>query len=141
MISIDQGVSGVTSLAFDTSPFIYLLERSPKYLACVRDIFGRVDRGEVAGCTSVITVTEVLTLPTRRQNAELQREYRQLLTGSRDLRLLPITAEVADQAATFGPSTVSALPTHCKSPPPPIKGAKPLSAMTGILSAFRSFAF
>lgn len=101
MIAIDQSLAGVTSLGFDTSPFIYLVERAPKYLTCVRDLFGRVDRGELVSCTSAITLTEVLTLPKKLQQVELQQQYRQLLTGSRNLRLVAITAEVADVAATI----------------------------------------
>ena len=99
MISLDSALSDVTKLGFDTSPFIYFIERVPAYLDIVREIIHRVDEGTVEAYTSTITITEVLVLPLRTGNARLQREYRDLLVNGRNLRFVTVNAHVAEGAA------------------------------------------
>lgn len=92
-------LAGVSRLGFDTSPIIYFVERNPKYLDLVREIIRRVDRGEIEGRSSVVTLTEVLTKPKQSGDAAIEAEYRSLLLNSRNFRLLPITTDVAELAA------------------------------------------
>jgi predicted nucleic acid-binding protein len=98
---IDTALIGVTRLGFDTAPFIYFVERNPKYLALTREIIRRVDTGIVAGYSSVISLTEVLTQPLRLGNAALANEYRNLLLHSRNFTLLPIDVGMAESAANL----------------------------------------
>jgi hypothetical protein len=44
----------ITALGFDTAPFIYFVERHPRYVDMMRDRFGHVDNGSVTGHTSTI---------------------------------------------------------------------------------------
>jgi predicted nucleic acid-binding protein len=96
---IDDALAGVTKLGIDTSPFIYFVERYPVYVDRVREIFRRIDAGAVAGYTSMLTVTEVLTQPKREGKHQVEADYRAMLYQSRHLDLLLIDATVAERAA------------------------------------------
>jgi predicted nucleic acid-binding protein len=67
---------GVNRLGFDTSPFIYFVERHPVYHSMMRDIIERIDGGILAGYASVITFAEVLVHPEREGKVALENEYR-----------------------------------------------------------------
>lgn len=96
---LDEALQGVSRLGFDTAPLIYLVERHPTYVSLVREVFRRVDRGEIAGFSSVVTLTEVLTVPKRVGDAAVGREYRDLLLHGSNFTLVPIGAAAADCAA------------------------------------------
>ncbi len=99
MMQLDEALVGITTLGFDTSPFIYFIERHPTYVGIMREIIRHVDEGRVIGYSSVVTLTEVLTQPKRRGNIMVEQEYRNLLLHSRHFKLISITADIAEQAA------------------------------------------
>ncbi|BCW96720.1 MAG: type II toxin-antitoxin system VapC family toxin [Fimbriimonadales bacterium] len=98
-MSIDDALHGTTRLFIDTAPLIYLIERHPVYFPVVQEVARRIDGGALAACSSVITLTEVLTLPLRLGRADIAAQYRQILMGSRRLELAPITPAIAEVAA------------------------------------------
>jgi predicted nucleic acid-binding protein len=99
LTTLDAALTGVTALGFDTAPLIYFIERHPAYLDVLRAVFRSVDSGIIAGYSSVITLTEVLTKPSEVGNTRLIREYRALLLDSRNFTLIAIDAAVAARAA------------------------------------------
>ena len=98
---LDQALTGITALGFDTAPLIYLVERHPAYADIVREIIRRVDTGVMAGYSSVVTLTEVLTLPKRLGNAALEQAYRDVLLHSRNFTLMHIDSAIAEEAAAL----------------------------------------
>jgi predicted nucleic acid-binding protein len=98
-MKLDDALSGVTQLGFDTPPFIYFVERHPAYVNLVRAVIQRVDSGAILGCASVVTLTEVLTQPIRFGNITLELSYRNLLLQSRNFALISIDPVIAKQAA------------------------------------------
>jgi hypothetical protein len=64
LINLDAALRGVTRLGFDTAPVIYFVEADPRYDALVTEIFQRVSNGALTGATSVVTLSEVIVLPT-----------------------------------------------------------------------------
>lgn len=96
-----EALAGVTSLAFDTSPFIYYIERHPAHVAVMRSIVQLVDSGTIRAYTSVITLTEVLTRPKQVGDARLEREYASLLLHSRNLTMVDIDSATAERAASL----------------------------------------
>jgi len=96
-IKLDEALSGVVALGFDTPPFIYFIERDQKHLPVLREVFRRIDAGAIQGYSSVITLTEVLTKP--RAAGDVTMERAELLTGSRNFTLLSIDSRVASNAA------------------------------------------
>jgi predicted nucleic acid-binding protein len=101
MIRLDEALAGITVLGFDTSPFIYFIERHPRYLDVVREVIRRIHAGVVRGNSSVVTLIEVLTQPKRTGNTVIEREYRDLLLHSRHFELISIDTLIAEQAAAL----------------------------------------
>ena len=101
MIRLDEALAGITVLGFDTSPFIYFIERHARYLGVVREVIRRIDAGVVRGNSSVVTLIEVLTQPKRTGNTVIEREYRDLLLHSRHFELISIDTLIAEQAAAL----------------------------------------
>lgn len=99
MTVLDNALKRVTLLGFDTSLFIYFVERHPVYFNVSREIIRRVDSGVLLGYSSMITLTEVLVQPKKFKNSALENDYRTLLLHSRNFELLPIDENVAEQAA------------------------------------------
>jgi len=98
-MKLDDALVNVVRLGFDTAPFIYFIERHPKYVDVMREVIRRIDSGAIASYGSALTLTEVLTKPKRVGDAKLESEYRDLLLHSRGFTLLPIGAVIAEQAA------------------------------------------
>jgi predicted nucleic acid-binding protein len=96
---LDVALAGIPALGLDTAPFIYFVERHPRYLPLLRDVFRRIDAGTLLGYGSVITLTEVLTRPFQAGDVALVTAYRDLLLTSRHFSLVPIDAGVAERAA------------------------------------------
>ena len=98
---LDEALQGILRLGIDTAPFIYFVERHPDYLGLMREIIRRIDAGEIEAVGSVVTLTEVLTHPLRFKNVLLAQRYRDVLYRSRNFRLLPIDASIAEVAANL----------------------------------------
>jgi predicted nucleic acid-binding protein len=97
--ALDDGLSGITTLGLDSSVFIYFVERNPRYVDLVREVFRRIGARQFTGCSSVVTMTKVLVLPKRTGDSALEQAYRAMLLRSRNFRLLNTTREVAGTAA------------------------------------------
>jgi len=89
------------AVAFDTAPLIYYLEEHLTYLPLVEDLFNAIDAGSANGMTSVLTLLEVLVKPLRDGSSQIAEEYRQLLTGSSNLKLYSIDEVVCQRAASL----------------------------------------
>lgn len=98
-MKVEEALSGVSRLAFDTAPIIYFVEANPTYDALVSNIFNRIESGVIEGRTSVITLSEVLVKPILAGRKDLQDNYRELLLESSNFQTLPIDAIVAESAA------------------------------------------
>lgn len=87
-------------VGIDTAPFIYLIEEHPTYDPIVAPFFrDRIKPGHNHGVTSVITVSEVLVQPLRRNEPELIERYEAALKRGRNILLAEITHPIARRAA------------------------------------------
>jgi predicted nucleic acid-binding protein len=86
-------------VAFDTAPLIYYLEEHPSYIAVADVLFEAIDRGNVQGITSVLTLLEELVRPLRDGLHDLAYAYRDLLTNAENIKIYPIDAIICEQAA------------------------------------------
>jgi predicted nucleic acid-binding protein len=98
---LENALTGIAALGFDTAPLIYFVERHPTYVGIMRAILQRVDTGAIAGYSSVVTLTEVLTLPKRLGNTAIEQAYRDVLLHSRHFTLIHIDTTIAEQAAAL----------------------------------------
>jgi predicted nucleic acid-binding protein len=88
-----------TFVGLDTAPLIYFAERHPYYLPLVRPFFLAVERGDIEAVTSTVTLTEVLVHPFRQGNHVLAERYSRILLNSKNLKTIPVTTEIAAEAA------------------------------------------
>jgi predicted nucleic acid-binding protein len=106
-------VLGPGPVAVDTAVFIHLIEEHPVFLAAVRSLFARADRGETEIVTSAVTLLEVLVVPYRSGNEALAARYEAILTRSRGIRLVELDRvqlrTAAQLRARYGPRTPDAL--------------------------------
>jgi predicted nucleic acid-binding protein len=98
-MKISVAMSGVSRLAIDSAPFIYLVERRMNYSDRVNTIFRAIRDGDVVGLSSVITLTEVLSKPIQQNDSTVEAAYRNMLLRSQHFRLISITSAIADRAA------------------------------------------
>ena len=87
------------SLYLDTSAFIYLVERHPRYFPACEELFGAIEAGRTGASTSTLSLLEILVQPYRRKNDDLVLKFYALLTTYPHLNWVPVTLNVADRAA------------------------------------------
>ena len=88
-----------STVYFDTAPIIYYVENVLPYADFLEPIFQRIKSGELQACTSTITLAEVLVIPYREKNMALLERFERLLIQTPDLTILPLTVEIAREAA------------------------------------------
>jgi predicted nucleic acid-binding protein len=62
-------------------------------------IFRRVAEGKIQAITSVVTLTEVLSMPIEKQQVEYEKEYREMLLNTEHIELLTINVAIAEGSA------------------------------------------
>jgi predicted nucleic acid-binding protein len=98
-MKIGQALAGIQTLSMDTSPFIYLVEKHPVYEARIVAIFGEVGAGHIQVITSMLTLTEVLTMPLIKKQSHYVNEYRAMLLNTQSILSIPVDSVVAERAA------------------------------------------
>jgi predicted nucleic acid-binding protein len=98
-MKLNDALKGVRLLGIDTAPLIYFVERHTACLDLMREILKRIEADEFRACSSVVTLTEVLTQPLRASNQQLTDEYRDLLLHGRNFTLYGINTLIAELAA------------------------------------------
>jgi predicted nucleic acid-binding protein len=88
-----------TVVGLDTAPLIYFIEKHPVYLPLVRPFFSAVELGNIQAVTSTLTLTEVLVHPYKFGDRNLAQMYSSILMDSRNLKTLPVSSEIAAEAA------------------------------------------
>jgi len=99
MEKIESHLKGRYRVFFDSAPLIYYFEDHPHYAPVVDRVLQLIDRGEITGCTSVVTLIELLTKPLKEHNELLAEEYERVLIGARGFRVLDVTAKIGAMAA------------------------------------------
>jgi predicted nucleic acid-binding protein len=92
-------LNNVDHIFLDTVIVIYAVEKNPTYVARAEYILTKIDDGSMRASTSVVTLTEVLIQPQRKQHQALARAYLDVLTKSKNLETLPIDVLTAVKAA------------------------------------------
>ncbi len=86
-------------IALDTSVFIYQLEANARYADLTDEVFSWLERPNHAAVTSTITMAELLVQPYRFSDEKQVDEFYGLLSTYPNLKWIPPTLEIADQAA------------------------------------------
>lgn len=97
-MKIDEAFRGISSLAIDTSPFIYYVESNPNYIERMDAIFQLVNV-DIQFITSVITLTEVLVMPFSTNQIYFEQEYREMLLNAEHITSIEVSSSIAELAA------------------------------------------
>ena len=98
-MKMSDALEGIQRLYTETAPLIYYVEENPTYVAKMDAIIEAIEDRPIEAFSSVITLTEVLTHPSKLGNARLAQKYRDILLHSGGFRLLPVTSRIAESAA------------------------------------------
>ena len=98
-MKISEALRGVTRLFLDTAPAIYFVEKNEQYSAIVQAVFDRVDDGTLRAVTSPVTLAECLVHPYRRELAQLQQDFLDLVVNGENTSFVPIDEVIAQRAA------------------------------------------
>jgi len=88
-------------VAVDTALFVYLIEEHPRFLAPVRALFARADRGEIEIVTSALTLLEVLVVPLRTNDQRLAARLRAQHGALRTPDALQLAAAISTGCESF----------------------------------------
>lgn len=97
--TLAERLYGYHLVCIDTSPFIYHFEANARYASLTKELFSLLRAGTVTGCSSYLTLLEILVVPFRESRSDLVATYEQALTSSPNLSLVPIDRQVVTQAA------------------------------------------
>ena len=89
------------TVALDTAPLIYFIEKRAEYFDRLVSFFSRAVESRIRLVTSMVTYIEVLTLPERLGRHDLAAQYRMFLSNSEQLSIYPLDIQVADQAVQY----------------------------------------
>jgi len=85
----------------DANCFIYSVERIDPYRGILDTLWQAVGGGQFTVITSELTLLEVLVKPLRVGDAATAARFRTVLRNSPDVRMLPITPSVLEEAANL----------------------------------------
>lgn len=86
-------------VALDTMVFIYHFENHPLFANLTQVIFERMEEGLLTSLASVICLAETYSGPLQKGYTSLFEEYKRVFDTYPNLSLMPVTAEIAEQAA------------------------------------------
>lgn len=98
MADLAQALAAHTVIGIDTSPFIYLWERHPRYFGLAETLFRHLRSPGVQGVTSIITLIEVCVHPRKQGRTDLVEAYERALLHSQQVQVLPVDAVLARRA-------------------------------------------
>ncbi len=79
----------------DTAPIIYFIEKHPVYGPQMQMIVDLFSSGDIAACTSVLTITEVLVKPIADGKEGLVDQFVQFFQKGKNIRTLNIDPQIA----------------------------------------------
>ena len=108
--AVGEALSRCRVLMLDTMVFSYHLSGHADYTPVTSTILRAVESGAVAGLTTTITLAELLTRPAQERDRQALRDYELYLTNFPNLKLVPLDAAVAREAALVRAATGLRMP-------------------------------
>jgi predicted nucleic acid-binding protein len=86
-------------ILLDTMVFSYQLANHPRYAPLAGAVLEAIESGQVAGLTTTITLTELLTVPAQAGDRQALYDYELYLTRFPNLEILPLDETLARETA------------------------------------------
>lgn len=83
----------------DTNIWIYASEGYPAFIHDLTQLFQSIDRGNLSAVTSELSLAEALVKPFQNQDLAKQTIYKQLISNSQNLTVIPVNRDVLIEAA------------------------------------------
>ncbi|MGI6285815.1 PIN domain-containing protein [Neomoorella humiferrea] len=103
-------IAGFQRLLFDTNTIIYFLQGIPPYNTILNPLFGYIEQQNLEAVISVITEAELLVGPLKKDNKEALTVVQLFLHEFPGLKIIPITRQIGQMAATIRARTNLRLP-------------------------------
>jgi len=94
-----KGIGNDRNVALDTVVIIYFLERHPQYYQLVKDLFYRIEQGEIRACMTSLVFAELLVPAYRSGNEKQATRIIRLLSSFPNLTVSPVTTEISKESA------------------------------------------
>jgi predicted nucleic acid-binding protein len=94
-----ERISQLPIVGLDTSIFIYHFEKNPTYLSLTRELFSRIESGELRGVTSTISLMEIIVRPLDLGRQDIAQKYEALLVNFPNLEMIDLDRDIIRQAA------------------------------------------
>jgi predicted nucleic acid-binding protein len=94
----------------DTNVWIYALEAFPTYVQELTTLLQAIDQGNLLAVTSELSLAEVLVKPIQNQNVSQQNLYKQALSTTPNLQVVPVQRDILIEAAQLRASINLKLP-------------------------------
>ena len=85
--------------ALDTVLIIYFLERHPQYYQEVKNIFSKIESGQISAICSTLVFSELLVPAFRADKNELAKNVVHILENFPNLKIIPMTIDISITAA------------------------------------------
>jgi predicted nucleic acid-binding protein len=97
--SLEARLAAASLVHIDASVFAHHLVASPEYVDLTRTVFDLLSADRMAGQTSAVSLYQILAEPYRRGESGTAEDVGKRLSGCPGLDVVPVTAEIAAQAA------------------------------------------
>jgi predicted nucleic acid-binding protein len=92
-------LSEVSKIFLDTAPVIYYIERSVNFFPIVDEFFQGLKSRNIPAVVSPTTLAECLVMPFKLNNIQMQQNYINFLTNTREIEMVSINPNLARTAA------------------------------------------
>uniref|UniRef100_B8HZM5 Ribonuclease VapC n=1 Tax=Cyanothece sp. (strain PCC 7425 / ATCC 29141) TaxID=395961 RepID=B8HZM5_CYAP4 len=94
----------------DTNIWIYALEGYPAFSQELTNLFQAIDQGNLSAVTSELSLAELLVKPIQTLDVAQQDTYKQAITSSQYLSVIPVQRDILINAAILRATTSLKLP-------------------------------
>ncbi len=88
-------------IGLDSTNFIYLFERHPRYIAFIREVFSDIRDGRCDALLSSIGLIEIMTGPKKVDRKDLAIKYQEQITHFPNLSIVTIDEQIIEYASDF----------------------------------------
>jgi predicted nucleic acid-binding protein len=99
-----------TRVYLDTNIWIYALEGYPAFVQDLTQLFQSIEQGNLSVVTSELSLAEALVKPFQNHDLAQQTNYKQLISNSHNLTVIPVSRQVLIEAAQLRASINIKLP-------------------------------
>jgi predicted nucleic acid-binding protein len=99
MGQLSERLEAFSKVGLDTALFIYQFEKHPVYSPLTQELLSGIEKGDIKGITSTITLMEIIVKPLSLGRNDIARKYEALLMNFPNLEVVDLDRDVIRQAA------------------------------------------